>query len=388
MGGVTADTGPVEVFDGTESGDEALRKWARNAARALRALKTAESSHGHNSSPSPSVFSLVRWLSAVSGTLTTDDPTTTQVHAQVRAFACLRLEVGVLPAKHRQDLRPERTRIFSAEKLCDPRTIAWLRRMNALDHDIFCRPARREDGFVEPLVFVDDLSREAVAKMCDDGLPLAICVESSPNRFHGWVRVSDRPISRDEAQAIAQVLARDFGGDPAAASWNQYGRLAGFTNRKQSRRTARGAPFALLRSASPDIAPAGAAFLGEIRGRLEQAPRWRLSAPEKRIALKAFPPLSSSVAVAFSEARGRIGCRRADGSRDDSAADYGAACNLLERGIAPEQIIVALLNCSPGIFDRHRDAVEYARRTIGAAQSRPAGEQATVTPTLPTLRPR
>ena len=120
-----------------------------------------------------------------------------------------------------------------------------------------------------PLIFVDDLSAQQLSQMKRAGFPLAIVIELSSEKFHGWTRVASEPINRAEAQGIARELASRFGGDLAAAAWNQYGRLAGFTNRKRERVTDSGPPFALLRAASQEVAPAGLALLAEC------APGWK-----------------------------------------------------------------------------------------------------------------
>ncbi len=390
-GGGASDGGALEVIDGSETGDEALRKWARNAERSLRALHSIGSTKraGNNPVQLPTiVFPTLRGLAALAGTSTPNDPTTRQVHAQVRGFACTQFEVGILPPKHRQDLRPERIRVFSAEKLCEPRTIAWLKRMNALDRDIYCRPAQRQDGSVEPLIFVDDLSAETIAKMQADGLPMAICLESSPAMFHGWVRVSDHPISRAEAQAVARELAGRYGGDPGAAAWNQFGRLCGYTNRKQARRTSRGAPFARLHAASLEVAPAGAALLNQIRGEMDRGRRRQERNFDRDVVCRAVPERLPSAALAFSQSRDRINVRRPDGSRDESVADFGGVSSLLEQGCSPEKAIAALLAGSPEIYKRHKDAPAYALRTVEAAEKRVSGMQSQVRHKLPVLRPR
>jgi len=247
--------------------------------------------------------------------------------------------------------------------------------MNALNRDIYCRPARRADGSLEPLILIDDLSAEVVARMHDDGLPLAICIESSPRKFHGWVRVSDQPISRDQAQALACELALRYGGDPAAASWNQYGRLAGFTNRKKERKTSRGAPFAKLHMATADVAPGGAALLAYMDRKLDQEQHQTQHIPASRFALKPASQPSLSAAAAFNEARKQVNVRRSDNTLDESSADFGATCVLLENGFDLAQIVAALLHVSPNVFERHSDAAAYALRTLEAAQRRVAGSR-------------
>jgi hypothetical protein len=99
-------------------------------------------------------------------------------------MACDAYEVGVLPPKHRKDLRAERTRTFTADQVV--KSIPWLRRMNAQDYDIYIRPAPLADGSVQPLVFIDDITGDAVARMREAGFRFSALVESSPGNFHGW----------------------------------------------------------------------------------------------------------------------------------------------------------------------------------------------------------
>jgi hypothetical protein len=304
-----------------------------------------------------------------------DGPTAAQVRDQLEAFDVAVYEVGVIPPRHRTDLKPERTRKFTTAQLSDLKTIAWLKRMNASDRNIFCRPAALADGRLTPLIFVDDLSAEQVGQMEAAGLPLAIAVESSPSKFHGWVRIAAEPISRAEAQSAARGLARRFGGDLAAAAWNQYGRLAGFTNRKREHLTASGAPFARLRKASKDVAPAGPGLLAEIRTELvrrSDSPGGEKSSvpdPDNRNLPRGLARHGSAVEV-FRAARDQVRAVRLDGSHDQSRKDFGAACKLIELGYELAEIAVAMMQESPGILERHRYPDDYVRRTLGAAWRR------------------
>ncbi|MBX9829320.1 MAG: RepB family DNA primase [Xanthobacteraceae bacterium] len=299
------------------------------------------------------------------------DPTAYQVRAQIDASGVMTFEVGIIPPRHRPDLKPERTRRFTAEKLCESKTISWLKFMNCNDRNIYCRPAPLGDGQFSPLVFVDDLSAVQIAKMEDSGLPLAIAVESSPQRFHGWVRVAARPVMRDEAQCLARMLARRFGG--GAAAWNQYGRLSGFTNRKREHWKEAGAPFARLHAASRQVAPEGAALLAEARAELAR----RAGHPMllSRAATGAFDTSINGadldhVLSAFRAARAKVRACRPDGTQDESARDFGAACKLIEQGYGLAQVGAAILEGSPGLCERHSDPEDYARRTVDAAGRR------------------
>lgn len=296
-----------------------------------------------------------------------DDRTGQQVHAQLDAWGAPAYEIGLIPPRHRTDLKPERTRRFTAAQVLE--SIRWLKFMNLSDRNVFCRAAALADGRLVPMVFVDDLCAQQVDHMEDAGLPFGILIESSPTRFHGWVRVASEAISRTEAQTLARELASRFGGDLGAAAWNQYGRLAGFTNRKRERVTVSGAPFAILRAASKDVAPEGARMLGEIRERLIRSPEETMKAKVRSIDL---PPggAAGTAIVAFSNARDRVRAVRPDGNPDDSRKDFGAACALVEQGYPLAEIEWAIIAGSPQIYVRHPDAADYARRTAYAAWHR------------------
>ncbi len=72
----------------------------------------------------------------------------------------------------------------------------------------------------------------------------------------------------DEAASTraAKLLAERYGGDPGSADWRHFGRLAGFTNPKPSRRLASGLqPFARLLEASGQIYHLAPVFVAEVR---------------------------------------------------------------------------------------------------------------------------
>lgn len=66
--------------------------------------------------------------------------------------------------------------------------------------------------------------------MTADGLAPAALIETSPANYQAWIKLSEKPISAELRKALAQKLARQYGGDPAIADAQHYGRLAGFTN--------------------------------------------------------------------------------------------------------------------------------------------------------------
>jgi len=55
---------------------------------------------------------------------------------------------------------------------------------------------------------------------------------------------------------------------------------------------------------------------------------------------------------------------RADGSVDDSTADFGAAAELLANEWPPGDVCAALSLASPNVDARHRDAREYRQELL------------------------
>lgn len=191
------------------------------------------------------------------------DRTTEAVLAQIRAMGAAHYEIGIRDARQGRML----TREWDAEQL--QRGIPWLRRMNGQDHDIYIRPA----GSVG-LVLVDDLEAAAIQRMTQEGIAPAVAVETSPENFQVWVRLSDKPIAPEEATLAAKELARRYGGDPNSADYRHYGRLAGYTNRKRTHTRPDGQqPYVLLREAS------GATALTALDGLLTAARERRTVAP-------------------------------------------------------------------------------------------------------------
>jgi hypothetical protein len=278
-------------------------------------------------------------------------------------MACSAYEIGVLPPKHRKDLKPERTRTFTGDQVV--KSIPWLRRMNAQDYDVYIRPAPLTDGRVEPLVFIDDIKGDAVARMHEAGFRFSALVESSPGNFHGWIRVADQPIGPNEATATAKRLSQQFGGDPNSADWRHYGRLAGFTNRKPERKTERGHPFAIIREAVAVVTDAARAVLASVRAYLAEKREAEERARAQRIAdigrFRGGAAGLKEAAAAFTEA-----WQHAAGL-DDSARDLSACMSMLKRGYTAAQVAAAFREASPGLDDRHRRVDDYIERTVAKA---------------------
>ncbi|HTT77676.1 MAG TPA: DNA-primase RepB domain-containing protein [Candidatus Binataceae bacterium] len=140
------------------------------------------------------------------------------------------------------------------------KSLLWLRRENLNRGHIYVRPAG-----LHGLSLVDDLKAEALAQMKVDGFEPAAVVETSPGNFQAWLKHGEM---LDEAASTkaAKLLADRFSGDLGSADWRHFGRLAGFTNPKPSRRLASGLqPFARLLEATGRVYRQAPVFIAEVR---------------------------------------------------------------------------------------------------------------------------
>jgi hypothetical protein len=156
------------------------------------------------------------------------------VHAvdrQIAAMGCRMFEAGLFKPEAEGVGPVMMPRIWDADTLL--RSIAWLRKENRDGRNIFCRPKGEHH-----LSLVDDLSSDAVAEMKRSGFEPALVVETSPNNFQAWLN-HGRTLSAGLSTAVAKALAVQFGGDSGAADWRHFGRLSGFTNRKEKYRDSR-----------------------------------------------------------------------------------------------------------------------------------------------------
>ncbi len=175
------------------------------------------------------------------------------VARQLNAMGSERFDIGVLRRDDRMLLREA----WTARQVTA--AIRWLRHENARGAQIFLRPHG-----VHALTLIDDVSASAIAAMKDPGIDPAAIIETSPANFQVWLN-HGRVLDRDLSSLAAKELAKRFGGDPSSADWRHFGRLAGFTNQKESRRLPNGlAPFVRVREPEGQVYRAAPEFLQQI----------------------------------------------------------------------------------------------------------------------------
>jgi hypothetical protein len=169
-------------------------------------------------------------------------------------------EVGVFfPAG---EVRPEPKMLLRTwDEAALRKSVPWLRAKNAEGAAIYVRPSGEHRYSL-----VDDLKMASIERMKADGFTPTIVVETSSRNFQAWLN-HDEVLDKRTSTAAARALAERFGGDPGAADWRHFGRLAGFTNRKPQYRQASGLyPFVQIADYDPGVVYRDAAkFLQEVR---------------------------------------------------------------------------------------------------------------------------
>lgn len=182
---------------------------------------------------------------------------------QLAALAHERYEVGIsftAPSKDDPQVIEERMMIRRWTAGDIERCIGFLKAKNLQGSHIYVRP-EGEHAYS----FVDDLKPAALQAMKDAGFPPALVVESSPGNYQAWVAHGET-LDAKTSTAVAKALASRFGGDPSSADWRHFGRLVGFTNRKEKYRREDGKfPFVRLTECSGQLAPASPALIAQVR---------------------------------------------------------------------------------------------------------------------------
>lgn len=275
------------------------------------------------------------------------------VKKQLLALGMASFMIGLL-----HPIRGMLTRRFSPQQIL--KSIGWLRYQNRNGENILLRPI----GSLGTIL-LDDLSSQAIARLRRDGLEPAVVVETSPGNYQCWLRLikneQQQAISSELIHRVGLRLAREYGGDPNAADWYHYGRLAGFTNRKPKHEDKGRFPFVKLRYADSMVARNGRNYLLAVKQ-----------------AHKASPPLPKPVAPNKSPDRNYsdrlawiLEVNRDRGWVDNpdlSRLDLMIARSMCTEGVAVEVVAQQLLRYSPRIRQRKTGhLVDYLCRTLLAA---------------------
>ena len=281
------------------------------------------------------------------------DKTSQAVQRQITAMGAQIFEVGLFnPSARDQGQAVMIPRTWDIDTLT--KSIPWLRLQNADGRNIYIRPKGQHD-----LSLVDDLTEASVQRMKSTGFTPALVVETSPGNFQGWLKHS-KPLSPEVSTAAARSLAELFDGDPAAADWRHFGRLAGFTNRKDQHRGSNGLfPFVRVNEATGTPYPVCDRFLQLVEAQL----RLRSQAEEanRSRSIQTRPTRELSPITRFRDNERYEG----DGTRIDLAY----AIYAFSHGASEAHVAAAIRSRDLSHKGSEKRQGEYVERTIRKAQS-------------------
>jgi hypothetical protein len=283
------------------------------------------------------------------------DKTSEAVSRQIAAMGSEVYEVGLFKPEVGEDaaMLP---RTWDAETLL--RSLAWLRCENRDGRNIYVRPKGEHN-----LSLVDDLSRNAVIAIKRAGFSPAVIVETSPGNYQAWLKHPE-VLGMELSTAAARELAGKFGGDRGAADWRHFGRLAGFTNRKQKYQDAATGlhPFVRVIEATGNVYPEGKRFISDVKQALEQEIRER-ERLRQRAAANTSRRISEAKSIDLFRSDPRYG---GDGNRIDLAF----AIYAFSHGASEAEVIAAIRSRDLSHKGNEKRRADYVERTINKAVAR------------------
>src|SRR6266851_10014075 len=291
-------------------------------------------------------FSPRQWRVGV-GTMS-DSITRITARRQLAAIGSESFDIGVLRQSGRMLLRER----WSAEHVVS--VLKWLRRENARGGQIFVRPHGEH-----ALSLLDDLTSSAIFELKHSGFDPAVIVETSRWNFQAWLNhgpVLNRKLS---TQAAKELVGR-FGGDPSSADGRHFGRLAGFTNQKPTRRLDNGfAPFVRLLEWNGRVYGKADDFLEQVAAELAEAAAQREGRGLTTRSMKADSIRPIAEFHSDSQYRG-----------DLHRADMAWAIHAASRGLSQEEIRAEILHARDlSKKGRRGRQFQYAHRTAAKAVS-------------------
>lgn len=281
------------------------------------------------------------------------------VSTQLAALAHGRYEVGIsLPAQpdHKDERKREERlmiRRWTAAEI--EKSLGFLKAQNMRGSHVYVRP-EGEHAYS----FVDDLTAARVAEMKQAGFPPALVVESSPNNFQAWV-AHGQTLDAATSTRVAKELAAQFGGDPSSADWRHFGRLAGFTNRKEKHQREDGRfPFVRIIEAEGRIAPGSQQLIEKVRADMDAE---RANELARRAAYTPSAPADPAARKSIDDFRNSTTY-----GGDHHRADLAYATYALSRGVDPRDIEAAIRTRDLAHKGSSKRQADYIERTLDKAR--------------------
>ena len=217
-------------------------------------------------------------------------------------------------------------------------------------------------------VLIDDLTIENVNRMKADGLESSLLIQTSPDNFQSWVKLSNsnKPLTKKQLLECSRLLTNLYHGDVGAIGSDRIGRLASFTNRKEKHTDPHGhQPYCLLKENRPEPATNGHLIIA-------QADELIANDVVSKERLKRFTAIElaseyhgyGASHAQFYQTEAKKIMRRYP-IPDVSKMDHMICKTMIERHFSDVQIGQALFEASPEIDTRKNGHVEdYIERTV------------------------
>jgi hypothetical protein len=272
------------------------------------------------------------------------------VQLQAAAMRSEVFEIGLFDPTSSRQMLP---RVWDRDTLA--RSIPWLRLKNGRGRNIYIRPCGEHR-----LTLIDDIGWRTIGRLKEEGFEPAVLVETSPGNFQAWLNHGE-VLPKELSTFAARLLARRFLGDPAAADWRHYGRLAGFTNRKEKYRKENGLyPFVVLHEASGRTYRRATEFLREVKQTFNEVREKDRTSDQS---VQARPPRAPLKTIEDFRRRSVYG---GDQTRSDLAYAIYALANGVPETVLREQLASRDLS-HKGNQKRQQ---EYLERTVCKARLR------------------
>ncbi len=277
--------------------------------------------------------------------------TTEAVEKQARAMSARVFEVGLFdPTVAQGTMLP---RVWDLDTLL--RSVSWLRLMNSQGRNIYIRP--RDE---HPLSLIDDASAQAIELMKSEGFAPAVVLETSPRNFQAWL-CHGQILPKHLSTFAARLLASRFDGDLASADWRHFGRLAGFTNRKDKYRRMDGSfPYVRLHEATGLVYPKADEFVAEAKRLCERDQAKHPTLVSLRWSRQVFSSLKSIEDF-------RV---KPNYAGDHTRIDLAYAVYALAHGVPEHEVRAAIASRDLSHKGNRKRQEEYLDRTIKKARQR------------------
>lgn len=170
------------------------------------------------------------------------------------------------------------TRNWSQQEL--RRSVPWLKRMNALGHDVGIRPSGPHG-----LILITNLDRANLLKIRAMGLAPTVTLETSSKEYEAWIKLSQMPAAESTRAAILAGAQRHLKICEVPEDIDAYGYLAGMTNHTAALRNRGPSRFVIARTADGEVAESGKKLVDAIEAsytRTTPTPAQRSNEPNER----------------------------------------------------------------------------------------------------------